>query len=92
MRFNNGTNIPNKIVQQAVESLKKTDERGIKIHKPAFTFVDAYGNESTTYKVDISGFPKIIIKDNGKFYDVTTSGNEKFYNIDKDGKKIDQKK
>jgi len=89
MRFNNNTNIPNKLVQAAVNSLKETDRYGFQVKKPEFTFQDAYGNVTTSYKVTIEGIPTMIIKDvNGKYYDVTTIGNEKFYNIDKDGKKI----
>lgn len=87
MKFNNNTNIPNKIVQAACNSLKETDKYGFRIKKPEFSFVDAYGNKSETYKVTIEGFPVIVIKDNGKFYDVTTTGNERFYNIDPDGRK-----
>ena len=92
MRFNNNTNIPNKVVQMAVNALNNVDEFGIKVHKPEFSFQDAYGNITTTYKVTIEGVPTIIIKDvNHKYYDVTTVGNEKFYNIDQDGKKTSKK-
>ncbi len=87
MKFNNNTNIPNKIVQMAVNSLNSETEYG-EVKKPAFSFTDAYGVTTTTYKVTLQDFPTMIIKDNGKFYDVTTVGNEKFYNIDRDGKKI----
>ena len=90
MRFNNNTNIPNKIVQGAVNSLNNIDEFGAKVHKPSFSFQDAYGNLTTTYRVTIEGIPTMIIKDvNNKYYDVTTVGNDKFYNIDKDGKKLE---
>lgn len=88
MRFNNNTNIPNKIVQNAVNALKETDKNGLSVIKPAFAFTDAYGMTTTTYKVNIDGFPTIVIKDNGKFYNVSTTGNDKFYNIDADGKRI----
>ena len=88
MRFNNNTNIPNKFVQAAVNSINETNQYGFKVKKPEFTFVDAYGNKSETYRVTIEGFPTMIIKDNGKFCDVTTVGNEKFYNVDPDGRKI----
>lgn len=87
MRFNNNTNIPNKFVQAAVNTLTQKDTYGFKIVKPSFSFVDADGNKSETYRVTIDGFPTMIIKDNGKFYDVTTVGNDRFYNIDPDGKK-----
>lgn len=89
MRFNNKTNIPNKIIQTVVNSMNDTDDRGINIKTPAFSFKDAYGVITTTYKVNIEGFPTIVVKDvDHKYYDITTTGNEKFYNIDKDGKKI----
>lgn len=89
MRFNNNTNIPNKIVQSAVNSINETNGYGFQVKKPEFSFTDAYGVTTTTYKVTFEGIPTMIIKDvDGKYYDVTTVGNEKFYNIDKDGKKI----
>lgn len=89
MRFNNKTNIPNKIIQSVVNSMNDLDDSGLNIRTPSFSFQDAYGVVTTTYKVNIEGFPTIIVKDvDHKYYDITTTGNEKFYNIDKDGKKI----
>lgn len=92
MRFNNGTNIPNKIIQKAIDAINETDSHGVKVKKPAFSFVDAYGVTTATYKIDIDGFPTIYLHDvDNKYYNVTTIGNDRFYNIDKDGKKLPKK-
>ena len=80
MRFNNKTNIPNKVVQNVVNNLDN--------HSPLYSFADKYGNNSLTYRISINGFPDLMISRNDKYCDVTTVGNEEYYNVDKDGKRI----
>lgn len=80
MRFNNKTNIPNKVVQNVVNSLDS--------HSPLYSFADKYGNNSLTYRISVNGFPDLMINRNDKYCDVTTVGNEEYYNVDKDGKRI----
>lgn len=88
MRFNNKTNIPNKVVQNIVNNLDKVDDLGRDLYTPLYSFADKYGNNSSTYRIPVSGFPDLMISRNDKYCDVTTVGNEEYYNVDKDGKRI----
>ena len=91
MRFNNKTNIPNRVVQGVVNNLDKVDDFGRELYSPMYSFSDKYGNNSSVYRVNVSGFPDLMINRNDKYCDVTTVGNNEYYNVDKDGKKIVQK-
>ena len=80
MRFNNKTNIPNKAIQNVINNLDN--------YSPLYSFADKYGNNSAVYRVSVYGFPDLMINRNDKYCDVTTVGNNEYYNIDKDGKRI----
>lgn len=80
MRFNNKTNIPNKVVQNIVNNIDK--------YSPLYSFADKYGNNSAVYRISVEGFPDLMVNRNDKYCDVTTVGNNEYYNVDKDGKKI----
>lgn len=82
MRFNNNTNIPNKVVQNVVNHL---DE-----YQPLYSFTDAQGYNSVIYHVDVKDFPTIIVTVIGKNCNITTIGNTKYFNINKD-KKVNKK-
>lgn len=80
MRFNNKTNIPNKVVQNVVNNIDN--------YSPLYSLSDRYGNNSSVYRIGVKSFPDLMISRNDKYCDVTTVGNNEYYNVDKDGKRI----
>lgn len=83
MRFNNKTNIPNKVVMNVINHIDN--------YSPMYSFADKYGNNSQVYRISIKDFPDLMVNRNDKFCDVTTIGNNEYYNVDKDGKQIKTK-
>ena len=80
MRFSNKTNIPNKVVQNVVNNINN--------YSSLYSFADKYGNNTTVYRIPVQGYPDLMVNRSDNYCNVTTVGNNEFYNTDKDGKKI----